>query len=173
MAPTDKRLTQAQLKKFLNYDPETGVFIRIAVPRPQVECYIGKPAGYLTDNGYWVIAVEHKRNRHRAHRLAWLYMTGEWPKGDIDHINGDRLDNRWANLREATRSQNLGNSRMPSTNKSGFKGVSFDKRRGKLLAQITLDGVHYHLGRYDEIEDAMQAYRSALGGHFGRFARFE
>ena len=173
MAITDKRLDQAQLKKFLSYDPETGVFIRVATSSLKTRRHIGEIAGYITSNGYWVIAIEHKRNRFRAHRLAWLFMTGKWPENDIDHINGDRLDNRWINLREATRSQNLGNSRIPSTNKSGFKGVSFDHVRGKWKAQITLDGVHYFLGRYDEIEDAIQAYRSALGGHFGKFARFE
>lgn len=173
MATRDKYLTQTQLKKFLSYDPQTGIFIRIAAPRPQVAWYVGSAAGYITDNGYCVINIDHKRNRYRAHRLAWLYMTGEWPRGDIDHINGDRLDNRWSNLREATRSQNLGNSRIPSTNKSGFKGVSFDGRRNKWLAQITIDGVHYHLGRYDKAEDAAQAYREALRGHFGKFARLE
>lgn len=177
MAIRYKRPRSARLKKLLSYDPETGIFIRIFVLRAQVTPrYVGKVAGTIkkgsqsSGGGYRIIEIDG--HRYRAHHLAWLYMTGKWPKSEIDHRDGERDNNRWVNLREATRSQNLGNARIPSTNKSGLKGACFDKSRGKWLAQIVIRGVHYHLGRYDTAEEAAEAYKQAALEHHGEFARF-
>jgi len=98
-------------------------------------------------------------------------MTRQWPRDEIDHINGKHADNRWVNLREATHSENCGNARAKSTNKSGWKGVYFKKRSRKWVAAIVVDGVRHWLGYHDDIEAAAEAYRSAAEQKFGRFAR--
>jgi hypothetical protein len=108
---------------------------------------------------------------HYAHRLAYLYMLGEWPTDDIDHANGISSDNRWANLRPATRSQNLANKGKSPFNTSGFKGVSFCKTTDRWRAQIEVRGTPVHIGRYDTPEEAHAAYIEAAREYFGEFAR--
>jgi hypothetical protein len=109
----------------IKYNPDTGEFTRN-----------GKKAGWVNSNGYLVITVSGKD--HRAHRLAYFLMTGSWPLKDMDHINGNRLDNRWINLREASRSQNLFNKRIQSNNKLGIKNVSFNL--GKYRVELRKNG---------------------------------
>lgn len=97
-----------------------------------------------------------------AHRIAWCLMTGDWPHGDIDHVNGDGGDNRWLNLRVATRaenSQNVGGPRADNT--SGYLGVTWHKRAGKWAATIRANGIRHHLGLFVTREDAAAAYREA------------
>jgi hypothetical protein len=100
-------------------------------------------------------------------------MTGDWPTAEIDHANGTRDDNRWSNLRSATRSQNLVNARKPSTNTSGLKGVSWDAERGNWRAYLTLNGRNKYLGRFADPAEAHRAYFAAARLHFGEFARTE
>jgi len=111
------------VKELLDYDRETGNFYW--KPRPTInQRYVGKRAGTNKD-GYVNIQINGKFVR--AHRLVWLIEHGEWPDGDTDHINRNRADNRIENLRDATRSQNMRNARLPSTNKSGIAGVCWAK----------------------------------------------
>lgn len=106
----------------------------------------------------------------KAHRLAWFFMTGEWPILDIDHINGDRSDNRWSNLRLANDSQNGANKRRYKNNKSGFKGVIWDARHKRFKAQLKKDGKVLNLGRYHTAEEAHEAYCKAAATLHGDFA---
>jgi hypothetical protein len=149
----------------LHYDPETGVFTWL-VDRG-VTPTAGRVAGTLSDRGYWVIFVEGRN--YRAHRLAWFYMTGEWPVFEIDHRDTKRTNNRWKNLREATRSQNMSNSNRRSDNKSGVKGVV--AHGPKWRAQIKARGRYIYLGTYDRKDDAVAAYAAAAQKHHGDFAR--
>jgi hypothetical protein len=114
-----KLITVTQLWEILDYDPDTGEF-RWRTSRGTKMHRAGDAAGFL-QNGYRVVWIG--KRPYGLHRLAWLWMTAAWPR-QIDHVNLNRADNRWCNLREATTSQNLANARMPSTNTSGFKGVS-------------------------------------------------
>lgn len=113
-------ITQQELKDILHYDPDTGLFTRIKRTANCVK--IGDKAGTIDSKGYVQLRVNGKLVL--AHRLAFFYMTGEWPKDQIDHINGVRDDNKWANLREATRSQNGMNRGPQSNNTSGYKNIS-------------------------------------------------
>src|ERR1700719_1662744 len=103
-----------RLRELLSYDPETGVFRWLVRKRQNVKA--GDVAGSFDGCGYCKISID--RRAYKAHRLAWLYMTGEWPPAEIDHINMNRADNRFANLRLATRHQNMANQRLYANNKA-------------------------------------------------------
>ena len=167
MKPT---VTIDRLKECLNYSPITGVFTwRHTVGG---NCKKGFPAGRAGTGkaaGYWRINVDGRE--YKYHRLAWFYMTGEWPKDQIDHINGDPSDNRFSNLREATPTQNKANSGAYKNSKSGFKGVSLDGRKRKWISVIQINKKQTYLGQFDEIEDAILAYKKAAETHFGSFSR--
>ena len=156
-------------REVLNYDPETGAFTwKVSTAR----CVkIGDLAGVINDRGYQLIRIDH--HLHRAHRLAWLYMTGEWPSAEVDHINGIKSDNRFSNLREASRSQNMRNTRTRSDSVSGFKGVTWTKEINRWRAQIRINGGLKHIGYFDAAEDAFAAYILAAEELHGEFARFE
>jgi hypothetical protein len=160
-------LTAHELRELLDYNPATGVF-RWRVARSN-RVKVGQETGCLNAYGYKVIGI-HGRVL-QASRLAWLYTTGAWPEHDIDHINGDPADNRWENLRAATRSDNQCNRRKQSNNKSGFKGVHFDQKRGKWRARIAKRGHDVDLGFFERVEDAGRAYQAAAGRVHGDFAR--
>ena len=160
-------LTSTRLREVLDYDPDTGNFTwRVG---KSGAAGIGQIAGGPTDRGYWRIEVDG--TRYRAHRLAWLYMTDEWPSDQIDHINGTRSDNAWANLRLADNHLNHANSKTPSNNSSGFKGVSWVQARNKWAAYIKVNCKRLHLGYYNAPEDASAAYADAARKHWGEFAR--
>lgn len=159
------QLTAEELRKHLSYDPATGIF-RWLTQRPKIQ--IGAIAGTL-QREYWMIHFSGVD--YHAQRLAWLHMTGEWPRGDVDHENLDKLDNRWTNLREASRSQNCANVGLLSTNTSGFKGVSFSKVAQKWHAYIKVEGRRVHLGLHETREAAGEAYDRAAIAAFGEFAR--
>jgi hypothetical protein len=145
-------LTQERLKELISYDPETGLFSRkINTGKSRY----GDSFGNLDSKGYLRGCIDWKE--YRLHRLAFLYMTGNLPKGQVDHINRNRTDNRWVNLREVTQSENNRNSPIKSNNKSGIIGVDFRKDFNKWRASATLNGKHIHLGLFSEKADAIAA----------------
>jgi hypothetical protein len=165
--PNHPCLENDRLKEFLVYSEETGEFTW-AKDRPMTSK--GCRAGYKHAAGYWEIIFERKR--YLAHRLAWFFVYGEWPRGRIDHINGNGRDNRIENLRLATGSQNIANSKRSVANTSGFKGVSLDKRRGTWNAYIVKDYKRTYLGGFPTPQDAHEAYKRAAVELHGEFARF-
>lgn len=152
----------------LDYEPATGVF-RWRVSSSRRHTLAGAIAGGLSVHGYRGIRIDGVR--YRANRLAWLLMTGKWPDHIVDHANGIRDDDRWENLRAATKSQNNANSRLKGNNRSGYKGVVFRPGMGKWTAQITKGGRHTHLGTFSTPEAAHEAYMAAARKSHGCFAR--
>jgi hypothetical protein len=155
------------LEWLFSYDPQTGHFTHLTA-RGGRSGGIGAAAGTRANTGY--ISIKLPDRHVLAHRLAWLWMTGKWPDGEVDHINGDRADNRWCNLREATRSQQAQNGAKRSTNNSGRIGVFFDKHRKKWTACVTLHGRAVFRKRYDAFDEACAAREAAEQKHFGEFA---
>lgn len=145
-------ITQKRLRELFLYDAETGIFTRrVSVGRHgRHKAHV--VAGTRQNHGYVVMCVDGRR--YMAHRLAWLYMYGEWPSCDIDHLNGVRNDNRLANLRLATRAQNMQNVRHHKHNTSGYKGVSWMPSRRKWRAYIFVDYKQRHIGLYDTPQEA-------------------
>ena len=164
-------ITQARLKELLHYCPDLGIFWWKERPgsdrftKTWNTRFAGTIAGKRTAKGYGEIKVDGRPRK--AHRLAWLYMTGEWPPDQIDHRNGWRLDNAFDNLRSATASQNGANSR--SYSKTGFKGVT--RARDKFQAQIANNGRNEYLGLHATPELAHAAYAKRAKELFGEFAR--
>ena len=150
-------ITQDELKKVLSYNPDTGDFYWINKPNKKL------PAGYkagCSKSGY--VRIHYKDYAYGAHRLAWLYMYGEHPKHLIDHINGDPLDNRIANLREATTFENAQNIKKPQKNNShGTLGISYVPNKKLWRARIGVNGKRIYIGKYKSQEDAAQAYLEA------------
>lgn len=155
-------ITQAELMERVSYDPETGAFTWLTNGHGYL---VGKRADHLNRLGYRRIAINQKW--HQAHRVAWLYMTGEWPDQDIDHKNMNRADNRFENLRLATRSENQMNIRGRG---SSSKGTTFHRTK-RFQAQIKRDGRNYYLGLYASEAEAAAAYKGAAKILFGEFAR--
>lgn len=147
------------LKSKLAYDPETGVFTRIASStRKDKE---GTTTGAVGRNGYVYINIGKKL--YLAHRLAIAFMFGREPEGHVDHINRDRSDNRSCNLRECP-SRHKGNGQNLSvmrSNTSGFTGVHWFPRTSSWQVYINVDGKRKHIGYFKELEDAKQAYATA------------
>ena len=126
----------------------------------------GRVAGSIDANGYVVLTVAGKM--HKAHRLAFLLVTGEMPKGQVDHINGNRSDNRWDNLRDVPKLTNALNQKRHVTNKSGIAGVRFAAHVNKWVAYIGHENKMHHLGVFGTIEEAAEARWAAeeqLGFH--------
>lgn len=166
---TCSRLTQASLQQVISYDPETGDFTwRVVRKGYGGGVWPGKPAGQINKYGYLVLCVDQER--HFAHRLAFLYMTSAWPVEEIDHINRVPGDNRWANLRIASASQNKQNTKVRRDNLCGVKGVYFDKNRARWVARLKIHGKVVFQGRFDTLEEAATARRAAEAQHFGEFA---
>lgn len=165
------------LRQFLDYDPSTGKLVwRERLP------------GHFADGVYSAVRCCKSWNRVNAgnqafthimgigyaqgsvngrlllaHRVIWAIETGEWPQGDIDHINGDRSDNRWANLRDVPHAINLRNASGKSSNASGATGVSYRADRGKWRARVMVDGRERSLGSFDSFEAAVAAREAAMG----------
>lgn len=150
-------LTAEQVGELLAYDPETGSFTW-RVGRKGTKA--GAVAGVISNClGYRLIGVLCQR--HYAHRLAWLLTHGEWPQHQIDHINGDRADNRIINLRCATHLENQQNRHAPKANKHGHAGVFFHPPTGKYVAKIKVMRKRHHLGSFDTPAEAGAAYQAA------------
>lgn len=165
-------LTQATLHELLSYNPRTGVFVwrvnRMGSARA------GDVAGSVKGrDGNFYLHIGIAPRTYQAHRLAFLYMTGAWPSGSVDHKDGNGLNNRWSNIRVASVSLNAANAKMPSTNTSGFKGVTFHKQVGRWQAQIKKNGQSIYLGLFDRPEDAHAAYVDKAKEIFGEFARIK
>lgn len=153
-------ITQESLKEKIKYNPETGVFVWISAYRKKE---IGTVAGCVHKQhtkSYRIICVNYRR--YQSHRLAWVYMYGDIPDGyEIDHINGNGLDNRIINLRCVTRHDNCKNLRKPSHNRSGFCGVSIHKGTNKWRARIRAKGRYVSLGLFNNKNDAYAARKHA------------
>lgn len=163
-------LTHARLLELLHYDPETGIFTwRVNRYGCNGACRVkaGDVAGTRAKDGRCRICIAG--HSVRSHRLAWFYMTGEWPLL-IDHRNGDNSDDRWTNLRKATRSQNQFNVKRHVDNKSGVLGVYRYARSGKWLAHICVNYKRIHLGTFETREAAAEARRIAAIELHGVFA---
>ncbi len=156
-------LTVERVLSILNYDPLTGLFTWKG-GRPRV--HEGMPAGSPGRLGHLEIQIDGVC--YHANRLAWFVMTGEWPKGIVDHKNNISDDNGWENLRIATRGQNRMNTRCPKNNLCGLKGVTSKGRRWQ--ARIRVEGKLIHLGSYGSPQVAHAAYVEAAKRYFGEFA---
>ena len=149
--------SHAELLQHISYDPETGLFSR------KVRRTNGK-GGWLHKDGYVYIYAFGKT--HAAHRLAWFYVTGEWPKLDIDHINGIKHDNRFVNLRDVETIVNSHNETRPrKNNPTGLMGVWFRKDRNKWVAAVRVRGRTFRLGSFSTPEDAHNAYLEGKRKH--------
>lgn len=160
-----KTITVERLREVLSYDPETGNFTYL-VGRANV------PAGTVTagyrSGEYLELCIDYERIK--AHVVAWVIVTGEWPPM-IDHEDTNKLNNKWENLRKATKSQNMMNVGIRSDNKSGARGVSWDSSRKKWTARLRVGKKYLSLGRFENKEDAIEAYKSAAIKSYGAFAR--
>jgi len=158
----------------LEYNPDTGSiswrdrpsvdFASPTVAKMWRRRFAGRRAGSINANGYVVVEVvidPERRTVLQGHRLAWALHHGEWPRVEIDHINGIRADNRMANMRDITGAENQRNRKMPVGNASGVTGVSWHKSSGKWIACIRCDGRQKHLGTYRDITEAIAARRAA------------
>lgn len=152
----DSDLTLQELKRSLDYNPETGFF---SWKIPKRGLHVGDKAGSINDQGYIILTINLRR--YRGHRLAWFYMTGSWPVGEIDHEDGIRSNNSWSNLRDVPRLENKRNQGRITTNTSGYNGVMWYKAGQKWHAQISISGEKIHLGYFEDIEDAIKARKDA------------
>jgi hypothetical protein len=153
-------VTQERLKELLHYDPETGVFVwtarRSGVRVDSIAGCVYSPSG---TNEYRAIKVEG--SQYQAHRLAWLYIYGNFPEDQIDHIDGDGLNNRISNLRDVTHQENGRNQKKPSTNTSGIIGVSWNAQENKWVAHIKINRKYKRLGGFLNKNDAKAARKKA------------
>lgn len=156
MESTSKELFEIA-SQTLKYDPESGEFFW---KTSRGKAKAGNRIGWKCTNGYIYFAIRGRK--YTAHRIAWLISHGSFPAGDIDHINGVRDDNKLSNLRVATRSENLQNTRCPnSRNTSGYMGITFHKQSGRWNSRICTNGIVKSLGYFDLKEDAAKAYLEA------------
>jgi hypothetical protein len=172
-------LSYAQVSALLKYDSETGKLYWLprtpdmfpaetafsggqeAKAKNWNSRYAGKEAFTSVQNCGYVQGGILGRG-YLAHRVAWLLVTGAWPKNQIDHINGDRTDNRIANLREVSNAENARNMSISSRNKSGVPGVFWDTKRGKWVANIGENSRTRHLGSFDDFNLAVEAREKAM-----------
>lgn len=169
-----------KLRSLLRYDPETGMLFWRERPSGLFKLvrdanawnarFALKEAFTQTSKwGYKVGLISGLP--YRAHRVAWTIQTGAWPKNDIDHVNGNRPDNRFCNLREATRSENNRNTSARSKSTSQFLGVCWTTERSKWLVRAKINGRVRHIGSFKSEIDAARAYDEVARKHFGDFAR--
>ena len=155
---------ERELKELMNYDPETGLFTRKTAAHGKS---IGGKVGCVKPSGYVQMRVNNKY--YYAHRLAWLYVYGSMPS-EIDHVNGDKSDNRIDNLRLCTSSQNRMNL-VQRNNKWGYPGVGLDNVTGKWLARVKFENARIHLGSYDTKEIAASVSEAYREKYFGEFLK--
>jgi hypothetical protein len=158
-------ITQQELKEFLHYDQDTGIFTWIKTSSKSIK--IGYIAGYLHKDGYFRIRLHG--NKYLAHRLAWLYVHGYMPDC-IDHINNTKNDNRISNLRQATAFENACNRKKASHNTSGIKGVHWCKKDKKWIARINVNNKRIVLGYFNNLEFAELVINEARQKYHGEYA---
>lgn len=158
---TPRTLTQDELKKRLVYDEASGEF-------RWIHRSTNLPAGRRTNsrNAYGYIQINIGGYPFLAHRLAWLYVYGTWPKTQLDHVDGDRANNAIGNLREVSQKQNAENSKMRVDNTSGFRGVTYRRSSNRWIAQIQSDGQNHYLGSFSTAEEASEAVEKARDSLF-------
>lgn len=166
MKTNEQALSAERLRALLDYNPETGIFTWKTC-RGGGSPEVGEIAGTKGDQGYQCILI--RPYRYKAHRLAWLYVHGKWPAGQIDHKDGVPDHNWIANLRLATISQNCSNRIVSAS--SGLKGAYYHKHSRIWYSSIGKNGKQIHLGTYDTAEEAHAAYVKAANKLFGEFAR--
>lgn len=151
--------------EFLRYDPDTGVFTWNKSNNKRIK--IGAIAGCVQHDykGKKYISIRLSGKLYKSHRLAWVITYGELPDSDIDHINGDGLDNRVINLRSVSHQENMKNQKLRNTNKSGICGVFLNKPTGKWQVQITVDGKKKHLGLFSDFDSSVAARKAADISH--------
>jgi len=144
-------LTAARLRELLTYEPETGIF-RCSTDRVGKGCKLkaGMKVGGPHNKGYWCIRIDGRS--YLAHRLAWLYVTGQWPTESVDHRDRNKMNNAWANLRDVTHTVNMQNN--------GARGVSFHSGKSRWMAQIVANGKQRQ--RYFQTEGQALAARADM-----------
>jgi hypothetical protein len=162
--PTVKELT-----RLFAYDPETGRLTWLALPDACRRIKVGDEAGSVSRGGYRIVIIG--RRSFKVHRIVWKMMTGYDPTDQIDHADGDRANNRWSNLREATNGQNRHNTKLARNNRSGVKGVCWDGRRNVWVAYIGSGKKQTRLGRFKSFDEAVEVRQRAAAETHGEFAR--
>lgn len=165
-------ITVSQARERLIYDPETGHLLWRWHRNSHM---IGRVAGCVDSKGYIRISmtIDGCQRSFQSHRLAWLIYHGRWPKDQLDHINGDKTDNRICNLRECNQAENNANTRLYKNNKSGIKGVTWDENRKMWSAHITVDKKLMRLGRFKTKEEAALVRKQAFEDYYHEFCRYE
>lgn len=164
MSEKHPHLTAEYIRHVLDYDPLTGILVwrfRPEGPRKWNSKWAGKQAGTISPTGYRYLNLG-KISPFGAHRIAWVHFHGEWPMGNLDHINGIRDDNRIVNLRLANYSQNGANKAMQRNNASGFIGVHFETQRGMWRARVNRNSRTYDVGFFNTPEEAHAAREEFL-----------
>lgn len=160
-------LSHQELLEHLHYDPETGVWTWV---KPfTIRRKAGDRADVINRKGAYRDLRNVKGARYYSHRLAYFYMIGDWPTCGIDHINRNGMDNRWVNLRHATKRENAGNQKIRVDNTSGFKGVR--RHRNRFYARIKVFGRYIYLGSVKTAAEAHELYKTGAKKYFGEFAR--
>lgn len=166
-----EKLTQQYLKECVTYNPDTGIFTWNTRPLSHFKnshcCnawnarWANKYTGSISDEGYFLVKVNHKT--YKAHRIAFLYMEGYFPENQVDHIDRNKLNNKWDNLREVSNQCNQQNCNISKNNTSGVCGVSFNKRSGKWVVRIGVLWQRLCIGSFENFEDAVMArYKEEL-----------
>lgn len=162
-------MEHSELKKRLLYAPRVGVFYWIVPPRKHAEL-LGEEAGCITySNGKPYHIIQINSAKYKRSRLAFFYMEGRWPTKIMDHINGDSLDDRWLNLREATSTQNAWNHKTRAKKSDLPMGVRINSS-GRFSARIGVMGQQVQIGTFDTADEARAAYMDARLKYFGEFA---
>ena len=150
-------MTPETLRQHLRYEPDTGLLFWVKRRKGR---YFDKPVGAKMSHGYLAVGIDGLN--FTAHRIAWALVHGKWPDGVIDHINGDRSDNRICNLRDVDQVKNMLNVHRPRVdNACGVRGVSLHRQSGKYTARLKSEGKYLSLGLYKTPEEAGEAYVAA------------
>ncbi len=162
-------LTSERLRSILEYDPVTGVFIRIA--KTGRNTVIGRPVGSLDRYGYLQCSIDNRK--YKMHRLVFLLADGEFPAEEVDHIDGNPANNAQKNLRKVSRVQNMQNMSLRNESKTSVKNVYFDKRCNKYAVRIRVKGSRRSFGLFEDLELARLVATEARNKYHGEYARHE
>jgi hypothetical protein len=157
------------VRDLFDYDPRSGILSWRHCRTNSIK--VGQVISCVSSNGYIMVgvSVDGKKYRYLAHQIIVAWMLGRWPIANVDHRSRDKTDNRWGNLRECSRSQNAVNSKVRCDNRSGVRGVSWDKERATWRAQICVNGRRRVIGRFATLELARAAYSTEAVDAFGEF----